>query len=125
MRKILLLSVAAAALPFPAAAQTMNAEAYHSRMDQLLKRGPLALFAMGEIKLLTNEATAAGHRASAIRAAALKAGTPPRFCPPPGRQSMGRSEFMSRFNAIPQGTRARIDMTEAMTLIFETKYPCR
>jgi len=106
-----------------ASAQSMNAESFHQRAMALQKKGPLALFS-GDVKLLTNEARAAGQRSRELRLAAVKAGKPRRYCPPEGKQRMNSNEFMSRLSAIPQADRAKIDMTEAMTRIFAVKFPC-
>lgn len=112
-------------VPVPLSAQTMNAEQYHRRATALQSKGMMAIFSGGEIKALTGEAQAAGKRASENRKAALKAGQPPRFCPPEGSFRMNDKEFMASLSALPAPDRARIDMTEAMTRIFATKFPCR
>ena len=107
-----------------ASAQSMNAEQFHSRAAALQKKGMMALFSGGEIKALTAEAQAAGKRAGEMRKAAVKAGQPPRFCPP-ATVGMDDKEFMTRLSAIPAEERAKIDMTEAMTRILAVKYPCK
>jgi hypothetical protein len=38
---------------------------------------------------------------------------------------MSDKEFMASLSAIPAEERARIDMTEAMTRILASKYPCK
>ena len=123
MRKFCVLA-AFVALPGAASAQTMNAEIFFKRASALQALGPLALLKSDEIKALTDEAKAAGKRADAIRAAALKAHRKPRYCPPDDRVKMDSSEFMERLRAIPAAQRARIDMTEATTRIAGSKYPC-
>lgn len=112
-------------VPAAASAQTMNAEQYYQRATALQTKGMLAIFSGGEIKVLTGEAQAAGKRAGENRRAALKAGQPPRFCPPGNSFSMNDKEFMASLSALPAADRARIDMTEAMTRIFAAKFPCR
>jgi hypothetical protein len=112
-------------VPAAASAQSMNAEQFHRRATALQQKGLMALFSGSEIKALTAEAQAAGAHARDLRAAAMKAGRPPRFCPPKGPVTMGDKEFMTRLSAIPAADRARIDMTEAMTRILAVKYPCR
>jgi hypothetical protein len=107
-----------------AAAQTMNAEAYHKRATALMKKGPLALFSRDEIKKLVEEGQKAGLKSREQRLATIKAGGKPRSCPPEGKQSMGSEEFMKRLGAIPKAERERIDMTEAMTRISASKFPC-
>jgi len=109
----------------PAAAQSMNAEAFYQRATALQKKGVMALFSRGEIKALTSEGQAAGAKARDQRLAAVKAGQKPRFCPPPGTVSIDSKEFMSRLSAIPAAERQRIDMTEATTRILTAKFPCK
>ena len=108
-----------------AAAQSMNAQQFFSRATSLQKKGMLALFSSGEIKKLMAEGQAAGLNARKQRQEAMSSGKPPRFCPPPGKVTMDNREFMQRLTAIPAADRARIDMTEAMTRILATKYPCK
>lgn len=109
----------------PLAAQTMNAKEYHRRATSLMKKGPMALFHRGEINTLLQEGQKAGLKAREQRLAAVKAGGKPRFCPPEGKQSMGSDEFMKRLSAIPKAERQRIDMTEALTRISASKFPCK
>lgn len=112
------------AVPAAASAQTMNADTFYKRSSALMARGPAAMFAMREIKSLTGEAKRAGEAVRATRLADEAAGRPARYCPPKGKHMMGSSEFMHRLGAIPAMERRRIDMTEAMTRISATKYPC-
>jgi len=116
-----LLSLAAV----PAAAQSMNADVYHSRAAALMKKGPLALMHRGEIRALMEEGKKAGEKSREQRLAIVKAGGKPRSCPPEGKQTMDAREFMARLGAIPKAERQRIDMTEAMTRISAAKYPCK
>jgi hypothetical protein len=109
----------------PAAAQSMNAEAFYQRATALQKKGVMALFSRSEIKALTSEGQAAGARARDQRLAAVKAGQKPRFCPPQGPLSIDSKEFMSRLSAIPAAERQHIDMTEATTRILTAKFPCK
>jgi hypothetical protein len=111
--------------PQPAFAQSMNAEDFYRSATNLQKKGATAIFSLGKIRTLTAEGKAAGEKAREARLAALAAGKAPRYCPPDGPASMGSSEFMTRLSAIPASERARIDMTEAMTRILETKFPCK
>ena len=130
MTDLIALRVAAAALLLavapPAFAQSMNAEEFHRRAIAIQKKGPIAVFSMGQVKALTAEGQAAGRKAREARLAAIAAGKTPRYCPPADApQKMGSSEFMTRLSAIPASERARIDMTEAMTRILARKFPCR
>lgn len=115
--------MAIALVAAPAAAQSMNAEAFHQRATKLQSRGAMAVFSMGEVKLLMKEGQAAGQAAAAIIKAEKAAGRP-RVCAPDGPQKMDSKEFMARLSAIPQSTRRKIDMTEATIRILETKFPC-
>lgn len=122
--RILLGSVAAMFIAAAANAQTMNAETFHQRATKLKSKGAVAIFSLGEIKALTNEAKAAGKQVRERRLAAVKAGQKPRYCPIEERQKLDSDEFMNRLSAIPTAERAHIDMTEAMTRIFAVKFPC-
>ncbi|MEO7503688.1 MAG: hypothetical protein ABIT69_00710 [Sphingomicrobium sp.] len=124
MRPYVFLLAAAALVPTTASAQSMNAQRFYQRAEALKKKGPLALFAMGEIRALMTEGKAAGAQSHANRLAAAKAGLKPRYCAPEGLKSIGREEFMTRLAAIPAADRSRIDMTEALTRILAAKYPC-
>lgn len=119
----LVLAALTAGWPAPALAQNMNAEIFYEKAVTLQKKGPMALFS-SDVKLLMKEGRAAGERARAHRLAAQREGRPARYCPPPGRQSLGSTEFVKRLGAIPQADRLRIDMTEAMTRILVVKFPC-
>lgn len=112
-------------VPMAASAQSMNAQSFYDRATALQKKGMMALFSGGEIKALTREAQAAGKKAGETRKASVKAGQAPRFCPPEGPMTMDDKEFMSRLSAVPAADRSRIDMTEAMTRILASKYPCK
>jgi hypothetical protein len=70
------------------------------------------------------EGKAAGKKAREQRQATLAAGEKPRFCPPPGKVTIGSGEFMKRLGTIPAAQRRTIDMTEATTRILAMKFPC-
>ena len=121
-----MLGVALAALPLSAAtAQSMNAEAFHQRATALKKKGPFALFSRGEIKALMGEAKAAGEKAREQRLAAIAAKRKPPYCPPQASDKIASDEFMTRLAAIPAADRAKMNMTQAVTRILATKFPCR
>ena len=111
------------AIPTAPAAQSMNAEAFHKRASALAAKGPLAMFS-GDLKVVMNEAKAAGAKARATRLAAVNAGGKPRYCPPENNKGMGSDEFMRGLSAIPAAERAKIDLTEATTRILARKFPC-
>src|SRR5687767_14470590 len=106
------------AVPSASLAQTMNAETFYKRATKVQNKGALAVFSMGEVKLLMKEGQAAAARAKALRLGAEKAGAKPRYCPPAGPQSMDSNEFMKRLATIPAAERTRIDMTEATMRIL-------
>jgi hypothetical protein len=106
-----------------AAAQSMNAESFYQRASTLQNRGPLALLSK-DASLLMAEGRAAGQKAREQRQATVAAGEKPRFCPPPGKVSIGSGEFMKRLGTIPASQRRLIDMTEATTRILAMKFPC-
>lgn len=123
--KFMLLAVAGAMLlPAAASAQSMNAQRFYTRANQLQKKGMMAIFS-SDVKQMMNEGKSAADASRNQRLAAIKAGRKPRYCPPEGPQKMSTEEFMKRLGAIPAAERSRIDMTEAMTRILIVKFPCR
>lgn len=106
-----------------ALAQSMNAEAFYQRATALQHKGPLALFS-NDASVLMAEGKAAGQKSREQRLPAIAARQKPRFCPPPGKVSIGSSEFVKRLGAIPAAQRRTIDMTEATTRILAMKFPC-
>ena len=125
MRLMPLIAATTLLVPVAASAQLMNAESFLQRANKLKAKGPLALFSRGEIKVLMNEGKAAFDASRQQRLAAVKAGKPPRYCPPEAPQQMGSDEFMTRLAAIPRPERQRITMTEGTTRILIAKFPCR
>jgi hypothetical protein len=121
----IVVAIALSLFAVPVLAQNMSAQAFHQRAIKLQKKGALALFSRGEINVLMREVQAANKIVVARLRADKSAGRPTRFCPPTGPAKMDSKELMARLSAIPEGERRRIDMTEAMTRIFEVKYPCR
>ncbi|MCY7280820.1 MAG: hypothetical protein LH610_07990 [Sphingomonas bacterium] len=111
-------------LPTAASAQSMSAETFFQKAKALQRKGMKAMFS-SDVKQLMKEAKAAGETARAERLAALKPKLQPRYCPPPGAQRIGSDEFMQRLGALSRTDRLRIDMTEAMIRIMESKFPCR
>lgn len=122
------LAVSAAALSIllsaPAAAQNMNAEIFYQRAMKLKKKGPLALFAKGEIKALVGEVRAAGTKVKETRLAIEKTGKHGRYCPPKQKREMGSDEYLKGIGSIPQTERRKIDMVEATTRMLAAKFPC-
>ena len=106
-----------------AQAGTVNAEAFHRRVQALMAKGPLALLS-SDLKKLKADGKAAGEAAGRQRAAAIKAGKKPRYCPPTEVRGMNSMEFVDRLGRIPAAERKRIDMVEATNRILAEKYPC-
>ena len=123
MKLVVAMGLSLAAVP--AEAQDMNAEAFHQRATKLQKKGALAVFSRGEINALMTEVQSANKIVVARLRADKAEGRQTRFCPPTGPSRMDSKELMARLSAIPAADRRRINMTEAMTRIFEVKYPCR
>ena len=111
-------------VPAAASAQPMSAETFFQKAKALQRKGMMAMFS-SDVKTLMKEAKAAGETARAQRLAALKARLQPRYCPPSGAQRISSDEFMERLGALSRADRLRIDMTEAMIRIMESKFPCR
>ena len=125
MRLLALSAVAASVLvATPAAAQSMNAQAFYAMAQGLMGKGPFAFFS-ADYKKLKAEGTASGHAAHYQRMAALKAGQTPRYCPASEVNGMGQMDFLNRLGKIPQAERQRIDMVEATNRILASKYPCK
>ncbi|OYW46859.1 MAG: hypothetical protein B7Z08_09940 [Sphingomonadales bacterium 32-68-7] len=103
----------------------MSAERFYQRASALQAKGALALLSRREIGALTDEGKAASQRARANQEAAVAAGRGARFCPPRrGQAALTSDELMRVLAAIPSAERTRIDMTEVMTRIFASKFPC-
>ena len=49
----------------------------------------------------------------------------PPYCPPQASDKIASDEFMTRLAAIPAADRAKMNMTQAVTRILATKFPCR
>ena len=71
----------------------------------------------------TSQRSTLGAVPVSLGRATVKTGGKPRYCPPE-KSSMDSNEFMARLSAVPQGDRARIDMTEATIRIMAVKFPC-
>lgn len=102
----------------------MNAETFYQRAMTLKGKGAMAMFSMGEIKLLMNEVKAAAKVARGKRLADIAANRTPRYCPP-DKSGMSSDEFLNRLGQMSAEERRHIDMTEASTRIMAARYPCR
>jgi hypothetical protein len=122
--RLTLIAIAAGVCASSAAAQSMNAESFYQRAVKLKGKGAMAIFSMGEVKMLMKEAQEAAKVARAKRLADTAAGRNPRYCPPE-QVEMSSDEFLGRLGRIPVEDRRHIDMTEASTRIMSARYPCR
>jgi hypothetical protein len=125
MRFTGMVAIALAMTAAPAQAQSMNAESFYKKAMALKSKGKLAALVSRDLKILVNEARAAGLKARANRVAAAAKGLKPRYCPPPGAKRLGHEEFLSGMARIPAAERIRIDMLEAMNRVMAAKFPCR
>lgn len=116
---------ATAAASAPAAAQQMNAEEFYQRALKLKKKGPMALFQRKEINALLEEVKGAGAAVKDRRLADEKEKGRGAYCPPKDKRGMTSDEYLAGLGSIPQSDRKRMTMTEAVTRMLATKFPCR
>ena len=124
MRRILLLTLAAAVPATSFAAQVGGAQDFLERAERLKARGPLAFFDT-DYGRLKAEATAVGKSIGDDRIAAEKAGKPILYCSPAPRAQLGSFEFIRGLEAIPTAERARMTLKDAMLRVLQKKYPCK
>ncbi len=108
----------------PASAQSMNAEEFYQRAVKLKKKGAMAVFNRSEVKALVAEVKGAGHLVKERRLAAEKGGGHGAYCPPKEKKGMTSDEYLDGIGAIPQHDRQKMTMTEAVTRMLSTKFPC-
>lgn len=119
------LAISLASIAEAARAQHMNADAFYQRAMKLKKKGALAMFSAGEVKVLVREAKAAGNLVKQTRVAAEKAGGKGRYCPPKGSKRLSSDEFLRELGAMPVAERKAIDLAEATTRMMVKRFPCR
>jgi hypothetical protein len=100
----------------------MDVATFLARADKLQKKGPVALFT-SEYRLLKREAEAAGAQLKAENRALVKAGRPTPYCPPK-KGSLGSSELLSGFRAIPAADRPHTSVKAGMRIYLAKKWPC-
>jgi hypothetical protein len=101
----------------------MSVATFLGKADTLAKRGPLALFS-SDYGALKREAEAAGDALKAERLRLLSAGKPTPYCPPE-RGSLGATELLNGFRAIPAPDRQRMSVKDGMRSYLARKWPCR
>ena len=82
----------------------------------------MALFT-SEYRLLKREAEGAGAQLKAENAALVKAGKPTPYCPPK-KGSLGSTELLGGFRAIPAADRPRTSVKDGMRIYLARKWPC-
>jgi hypothetical protein len=124
MRRIMLLTLAAAVPVSLLAAQGGGAQDFLQRAERLKAKGPLAFFD-SDYGRLKAEATAVGKSIGDDRIAAEKAGKPILYCSPTPRAQLGSFEFIHGLEAISAAERARMTLKDAMLRVLQKKYPCK
>ena len=101
----------------------MDVATFLAKADALQKKGPMALFS-GDYRRLKREAEGAGAQLKAENAALVKAGKPTPYCPPK-KGSLGSTELLNGFRAIPAADRPRMTVKDGMRTYLAKKWPCR
>jgi hypothetical protein len=104
-------------------ALAMDVASFLARAEKLQKKGPLALLS-SEYRALKHEAENAGDALKAERVALVKAGKLTPYCPPK-KGSLGSSELLNAFRAIPAADRPRTSVKDGMRAYLAKKWPCR
>ncbi|GLR48123.1 hypothetical protein [Sphingomonas astaxanthinifaciens] len=109
-----------------AAAQSMPLPSFVQRGTALEKKGPLAVFSMGEIRALQDEMKAAAAALRAERLAAEKAGRKPPYCPPKDQKSLAMKpqQVLAELRAIPAAQAKGMTTTDGFRHILARRYPC-
>lgn len=109
-----------------AAAQSMPLQNFVQRGTALEKKGPLAVFSMGEIRVLQDEMKAAAAALRAERLAAEKAGRKPPYCPPKDQKSLAMKpqQVLAELRAIPAAQARTMTTTDGFRHILARRYPC-
>lgn len=96
------------------------------RATALEKKGAMALFQRGELRLLQAEMKGASDAVRAERLAAEKAGRKPPFCPPKGQAAvrMSPKQLLSELRAIPAAQARTMTVTDGFRAMLARRYPC-
>ncbi len=112
-------------LAVPAAAQKMPLQSFVERGTKLEKKGPLALFSRGEIKLLQTEMQAANKAVIAEYEANKKSGARQAFCPVKGQKyELGAQQLLAQLRAIPPAQARTMTTTDGMRHLIAKRFPC-
>ena len=123
MRKKLLIAALLVIVPV-SAVQAMTVAVFLQKADALKARGMAAMFS-SDIGLLKSEVRTAAEALRAEQQAAVRAGRPAAFCPPPaGRASVNSNELLAHFRSIPPAQRQRMEVRDALRTFFARRYPC-
>jgi hypothetical protein len=123
MRRTLIVALAAAVPLTPLFAQSMPVSEFLAKADALQKKGAMALFS-GDIGKLKGEVVNSGKQLRAEQVAAQKAGRKPTTCMPErGKASIGSTELLAHFRAIPPAQRS-MSVKAAFAGLIRKKYPC-
>ena len=115
---LLVIAVPATALQ----AQSMPVSTFLAKANALKAKGAMALFS-SDIKLLKKEVTDAAAQLREERAAAVKAGRKPAYCPPAAKTSLDSKELLAYLRSIPPARRG-MQVRDGLRGLFARKYPC-
>lgn len=125
MKRTAALASCAAALMLVAtpASAAMTVATFLAKAQALKAKGVGAMFS-SDLGLLKREGKAAGEAVRAERAARLKAGQAPAYCPPGRKGAMGADVMIAGLAAIPVAQRG-IPLKDGMRRVLATRFPCR
>ncbi|WP_144039859.1 hypothetical protein [Novosphingobium sp. TH158] len=112
----------AAAAPAHAAPGDMSVAAFLAKVDALKAKGIAAMFS-SDIKMLKNEAMAAGLAYKA-RLERERAAGKPSSCPPKPTK-VTQDMWLNHLNSYPAGQRGQINLHRAMADLAVRTWPCR
>ena len=117
-----LLTAASAVLLPTCGSAHMRAQTFLRRADNLLRRGPFAIFS-SDLKHLQAEAEGAGDELHREHVGNATMGRPD-YCPPNGKL-LGPEELITGLHRIPDADLAQMDIKQAMHAILLRNYPCK
>jgi hypothetical protein len=115
-------ALAAVLLVSAAPALASDVANFLARAEVLQRRGPFALLS-SDYRALKREGEAAGDELKAERVALVKAGKPTPYCPPPNG-TVGDTELLNAFRAIPPAQRPHTSVKDGMRAYLARKWPC-
>ena len=119
----LVISTQATAKTILKPADHINAQAFLSRAESLIAKGPFALFSsdLKQLQAIVEDNGDIIHddmiadRASHVR---------PQYCPPTKHEYIGARELISGLRSMPSSERVQIDLQTAMRRILAKIHPC-